>query len=204
MFPRGGIGKRKIAFEREVFGLHSSEIWPPEVVLGWRKLRLKSQIFPKNRQKSPSKPTCHTKNALCDDLPDGDLLSNLTIMFRLPHLGRLIHIFCRHNTRLQLQPLPKSAVYLHSWAKHLRGDVCRFITLDDGHHLSHIRLSTVLCPLCHGRRTGRRRIWKARTEPTIWTYSDNQQATAKEIVRAQSANKVWVKQLSVSPFIFVL
>ena len=46
IFPRGGIGKRQIAFGRKVFGLHSSEIWPPEVVLGRRKLRLKSKIFP--------------------------------------------------------------------------------------------------------------------------------------------------------------
>ena len=34
-----------------MFGLHSSEISPPEVVLGRRKLTSKSEISPKNRQK---------------------------------------------------------------------------------------------------------------------------------------------------------
>ncbi len=67
-FPRSGIGKRIFALEGEVFGLHSTEIWPPEVVLGRRKSTCKSEIFPKNRQKTAPKPTCHTKNALCDEI----------------------------------------------------------------------------------------------------------------------------------------
>ena len=35
-----------------MFGLQLTEIWPPQVVLGRRKSRSKSQIFPKNRPKS--------------------------------------------------------------------------------------------------------------------------------------------------------
>ena len=49
-FPRGGIGKRKVSFWGEVFGLQHTEIWPPEVVLGRRKVTRKSKISP---QKSP-------------------------------------------------------------------------------------------------------------------------------------------------------
>ena len=50
-FPSTGIGKRIFALGRKVFGLHLTEIWPPEVVLGRRKWRCKSEISPKIRPK---------------------------------------------------------------------------------------------------------------------------------------------------------
>ena len=64
IFPSWGIGKRKIAFGEEVFGLHLTKIWALEVVLGRRKSRSKSKISPENRLKN----VMLNKNPLNDDL----------------------------------------------------------------------------------------------------------------------------------------